>query len=301
MRKTTAIILTLILCLTAFTGCKPDKEKIQSDFSVMVAAAATPDHIGQTAAFLDENISFVGEEIAGHMLVAYEEYLLRYLDENRNQAETLRPFFDEKTGIIDESKITDTGASELYANLRAGSIIAVYYEEALTLKVDYTRLLEKYGEYIPESLRLLYGLDADSVLKPMTENAKLNISWETLLDRAYRAEMILKKYPEDHLVKENAQWLYTTYLNALLMGTTNTPIFDYETEEFSAEAKAAYVHFMRENSDAVLTFALTEYFSYLESIEYNLDYNDVTMSKVFFDTCDWIVTETNKRLEEEIK
>ncbi len=298
MQKLIAIILTLILCLTVLTGCRPDKEKIQADFSQMVTATATPEHIKTTSAYLNENIPDVGEEIAGQMVAAYEEYLLRYIDENKDQAESLRPFLNETTGKIDADKITDAGASELYKNLKAGSIIVVYYEETPTLKIDYSALLKKYGEYIPKSLNLLYKLDAEALSKPMSENATLKVSWDTLLDRAYRAETILKKYSGDPLVAEDAKWMYLTYLNTLLMGTTNTPVFDYQTGEFSADAKAAYVGFIRENPDSILTFALTEYFTYLESIDYSLACKAVRWGKVFFYARDWIVSETTKGVEE---
>jgi len=297
MHKKVIFILTLVLCLTGFSGCGPSREEIQSDFSLLVAAEATPEHIRQTAAFLDENISKMGKDGAGHMLVSYEEYLLRYIDENPDEADILGPFFEEN-GSIDAKKITDAGARDLFENLKAGGVTVVIFEAAPVMRVDYPSLLKKYEKYMPKSLVLLYELDADALIAPMSENATLNVSWEEVINRAYRAEKILQDFPGDHLVQENAEWLFSKYLTTLLMGTTNTPVFDYETEAFSTEAKTAYTRFIRENPDAVLSNALTEYFTYLESIDYHLDYNDVTMSKVFFDTCDWISSESIKKLEE---
>jgi hypothetical protein len=93
-------------------------------------------------------------------------------------------------------------------------------------------------------------------------------------------------------------WLYTTHLNAILMGTTNSPIFDYSSKEFSPGAKAAYEAFAKANPDTTLTWVLKEYFTYLDSIDYKLDFNDSTMSKVFFNTCDWLVSEAEKRVME---
>jgi len=297
MYKKAIFILILVFCLTGFSGCGPSREEIQSDFTLLVAAEATPEHIRQTAAFLDENISKMGKDGAGHMLVSYEEYLLRYIDENPDEADVLGPFVEED-GSIDGEKITDAGARDLFENLKAGSVAVLIFEDAPVMRVDYPSLLEKYEKYLPESLRLLYELDADAFIVPMSENATLNVSWEEILNRAYRAEKILREFPGDHLVQENAEWLFSKYLTTLLMGTTNTPVFDYETEVFSSDAKAAYTRFIRENPDAVLSDALTEYFTYLESIDYQLDYNDITMSKVFFDTCDWISSESIKKLEE---
>jgi molybdopterin biosynthesis enzyme len=50
------------------------------------------------------------------------------------------------------------------------------------------------------------------------------------------------------------------------------------------------------DSDSTTAWALTEYFSYLDSIRYSLDFNDKSSSKVFFDTCDWLVSESGKRV-----
>ncbi|HAF60171.1 MAG TPA: hypothetical protein DCK81_03410 [Clostridiales bacterium UBA9856] len=68
--------------------------------------------------------------------------------------------------------------------------------------------------------------------------------------------------------------------------------------EFSEPAKTAYQNFMLSEPAAVLTWVLKEYFTYLNSIDYTLDFNDSTMSKVFFDTCDWLVSEAEKRVRE---
>lgn len=273
MRKITAAALTmiLILCGTIVSGCGPDKEAIQSDFSTMVSASATPETIRSTAEYLDKKIPLVGEEIAGKMVVSYEKYLIRFIQKNGDRAESMKPSADD---------------------LAVGSIAVIDSEGSSALKLDYSAFYKKYGEYVPKPLRQLYKLEADAYQKPLSENATLKISWAAILDRAYRAELILEKYPENESVKKDAQWIYSNYLNAALMGTTNTPVFDYKTHAFSSDAKAAYTNFIRKHPDAAVTWALTEYFRYLESVQYSLDYNDATMSKVFFDTCDFLVTKS---------
>jgi hypothetical protein len=298
MKRTILMSLIVVLCCFVIIGCGTDKEKIKKDFTTMMAATATPEHIRATAKFMDEEMPEVGEESASHMLVAYEKYLQRYITENKDQAqiEVLRSYFDPDTKTLEEEKITDSDVKDYYQHLKAGSVIVVYEEDAPTLKVDYANLLKKYGKYISKPLNRLYELNAETVAKPMAENATLIISWEALLERAYWAENLIKEYPKDNLVNEDAMWLFTTYLNTILMGTTNTPIFDYSTHQFSPEAKEAYTAFMQTNPDDTLTWALKEYFTYLNSIGYKLDYNDKTMSKAFFDTCDWLVSESEKRV-----
>ncbi len=83
------------------------------------------------------------------------------------------------------------------------------------------------------------------------------------------------------------------------MGTTNTPVFDYQTGEFSAQAKEAYEHVVKEHQDTILAWTLNQYFAYLEEIEYTLNYKDSTMSKLFFDTCYGIRATAEKRVFEQ--
>jgi hypothetical protein len=277
-KKTTAgLLLILLLCLSMLAGCGADKEAIQSEFSTMVAAAATPETIKSTAEYLDKNISLVGEEIAGKMAVSYEKYLLRFIKENGDGAASMK---------------------SSYADLKAGGIAIVYDDEIPTMKLDYASFYKKYGGYVPKPLQQLYRLEADIYRKPLSDNAVLKISWTEILDRAYRAERLMEKYPGQKSLQTDAQWIYTTYLNAALMGTTNTPVFDYKTHAFSSDAKAAYIEFIRKYPDSALTWALTEYFRYLDSTQYSLDYKDATMSKVFFDTCDFLVTKSVGKVTE---
>ena len=298
MKKTIVVLLIVVLFSWILVACGADKDKIQSDFSNMIENAATPEDIQSTAEFLDENIPLVGEEKASDMLAAYEHHLLNYISENTDKTsiEALRTYFDFDKGVIDEQKIEGSEMKAFYDKIKAGSLMVVCYENAMILKVDYAKLLEKYGDYISESIQSLYGLVAETTAKPTTENATLMIHWEDLLDRTFAAETLLKNYPEDDLVKDDAMWLYTTHLNTLLMGTTNTPIFDYSSKEFSSEARDAYEAFVIANPDTTLTWVLKEYFTYLNGIDFSLDFKDSTMSKVFFDTCDWLVSEAEKRV-----
>ena len=84
--------------------------------------------------------------------------------------------------------------------------------------------------------------------------------------------------------------------DAIIKASSEIELFDYETKTFSEDARAAYVDYMRAHPDTALTEVLKEYFSYLASINFILDYNDKTMSKVFFDTCDYLVSIAEKKV-----
>jgi hypothetical protein len=301
MRTGVAVLLIIVLCLGSFTGCRKNRDKIESDFAVMSSASATPEHIRSMAEFLDDNIASVKTEAADRMVSDYEKYLHRYITETREQIglEALRPYFDPDTKRIDHEKIKCGDMRDYYENLSEGPILAVLYEDTPVLLVDYKKLLEKYGDYISEPLKQLYDAYAVSTEKPMAENATLAITYKELLGRADRIEKLLREFSDNELIKKDALWLYGTYINAMLMGTTNSPIFNRDNDNtFSGEAKNVYMDYMRANADAVLTYVLKEYFSYLLSIDFKLDFNDKVMSKVFFDTCNYLVTEAEKRVLE---
>jgi hypothetical protein len=300
MFRTAAIVFISLMLIFSMYGCGTNEENIRTDFTDLISGKATAENIHTIADFLDENIAEVDGETATQMISAYREYLLNYIiqNEDKTTVQELSVYFDEKSGLIDTEKIQNSEFKEYYEHIKAGCLMMLMREGAVVLKVDHTKLLEKYGDYISEPTKALYQFEAELIEKPTSQNATLAVSWDELLERTYIAERLLRDYPNEEHITADAMWIYTSHLNTLLMGTTNTPVFDYATKEFSEAAKTAYQNFILSEPDAVLTWVLKEYFTYLNSIDYTLDFNDSTMSKVFFDTCDWLVTEAEKRVRE---
>ncbi len=300
MRKTAAVLFIALVMNLVITGCGADKEMIQSEFTMLIANTATAENIRANADFLDKNIENVSEEIATNMVIAYREYLLDYITQNNDKTtiQELGVYLDAETRLIDQEKIQNSELKSYYDDIRAGALKVTLYENIPVLRVNYNMLLEKYEEHISEPLTELFRLSAELIAKPTSENATLAISWEELLTRTHAAEKLVKANSDNEYLIADAMWIYTSHLNTMLMGTTNTPIFDYTTKEFSEEARTVYQSFLLAEPEATLTWVLKEYFTYLSSIEFNLDFNDSTMSKVFFDTCDWLVSEAEKRVKE---
>lgn len=162
--------------------------------------------------------------------------------------------------------------------------------------IDYTKWAARFEKNISPALTKLYGRKAYEQNYPITEDTILNVSWAELAQRAYQMETLIAAYPEDESIKEDALWMYGNYLSIMLIGTIGTPVFDYKTHEFSKEAKAEYESFFLQHEESVTGWVVKEYFTYLESIGNTMDYNDTTSSKLFFDTCDWLVSEAGKRV-----
>jgi len=300
MHKIAAVLLIIFAIIFSFGGCRNDNNEIQSEFTLLISKNVDSENIDAIANFLDENISKMNEDIATLMVIDFREYLFNYIIQNKDKTilQELFVYIDGKTGRIDSEKIQNSEHKSYYDKIKAGSLMVMLYEDAPVLRVDHNKLLEKYGEYISDSVNELYRLEAQLIERPTSENAKLTVNWQELLKRAYAAEKLITEYSKDERVLADAIWIYTTHINSLLMGATNSPIFDYNTKEFSSSARSAYQDFILNEPDAVLTWVLKEYFAYLSNIDYTLDFNDCERNKMFFDTCDRLVAEAEKRVKE---
>lgn len=162
--------------------------------------------------------------------------------------------------------------------------------------IDYDDWIKKYERYIDPVLLGLYQMMAEEQNSPMAEDTVLKKSWEELAQRTYEIEQFIKENKDYSMIREDLNWIYGYYMNALVMGTNGTPIFDYKTHVFSEKAKTAYAAFINQYPNSTTAWALTEYYTYLNSINFTMDYNDKVSSKLFFDTCDWLVSESGKRV-----
>ena len=300
MKKILSIFWIAALFLLMGTGCGSNDQELQAEFSALLDTPMSSEQVLKTSEFLQKHINRFHEDDAAKLVMAYEDYLIRYISENPDGVllQDLMSYYDSNNMSIDGEKLEEGQLSTFYEQLKNCSLTVAYYEDAMVLRVDYLDLIDRYGSRLPDSLVQLYELSNEVERNPISENAILKVDWNQLLERAQSAETLIKTYPEDERILTDALWIYTTHISAILMGTTNTPIFDYETQEFRAEAKSAFLDYLYANPDTTLSWVLTEYFTYLHSIDYKLDFKDSTMSKVFFETCDWLVQEAEKRVFE---
>ncbi len=162
--------------------------------------------------------------------------------------------------------------------------------------IRYDDWIKKYEKYIDPTLTAFYQIMTEEQNFPMAEDTVLNLSWEALAERTYEIEQFIRENKDYSLIKEDLDWIYGNYMNALVMGTNGTPIFNYKTSVFSEDARTVYASFINKHPDSTTAWALTEYFTYLNSIQFTMDYKDKGSSKLFFDTCDWLVSEAGKRV-----
>ncbi|MDR0570628.1 MAG: hypothetical protein LBG71_05360 [Clostridiales Family XIII bacterium] len=199
----------------------------------------------------------------------------------------------------------DAAADYLKGNLRhldgerVGELLLYWEGAALSVdngSVDYGDLVEEYRGAAPDYVIELFLLEDAERKSPIISGAALQVGWQDLLDRAGRVEGFIRANRDKSIVKDDALWLYRRHVNAVLMGASNSPIFDYKTNEFSAEARALYAAYAAERPETALAWTLGEYRKYLESVGYKLDYSKKEESAKFFDVCSRLTSESEKRV-----
>ena len=296
--KIAAALTALVLCIGCLTGCGKSDEEIKTEFSKILSGKATPQTMADAEDHAEKYAKKLTRDGASVMVTQLEDYLIQYINTDRDdvQVQSLSSYFDKDSGRIDEDKIKDEGTKDYYKTLQEVHIYPVYFEDKVQLRVNYGTLNERFSKVIDPALSQLYEIDQMITDEPATQNATIQIPLEELMDRAMAVETLIVEYPDNIWINDEVKWLYSTYLDLILMGTTNTPVFDYQTGDFSAQAKAAYEHVIKEHQDTTLAWALNQYFAYLEEIGYTMNYKDSTKSKLFFDTCYGIRVAAEKRV-----
>ncbi|MBO4992499.1 MAG: hypothetical protein J6E42_10135 [Firmicutes bacterium] len=299
--KWTIAITVLVLFMFCLTGCGKSAEEINSEFSEILSDKATPKTMEKAEEYAEKYAKKLSTDGATNMVAQLEDYLIQYINTDRDdvQVQSLAAYFDKESGEVDEDRIKDVDTKEYYERLTKVHIHPVYFEDRVQLRINYTTLNETFGAVIDPALSRLYEIKVWITDNPATKNASLQIGYDQLLERALAVEELIDEYPDYVLIAEEVEWLYSTYLDLIMMGTTNTPIFDYATGAFNEQAEQAYRTFMKENKATTIAWALNEYFKYLESIDYTMNYKDSTTSKLFFDSCYGIRVAAEKRVFEQ--
>jgi hypothetical protein len=262
-----SILSLAIVLLLMFTLCSCEKTEnaLLSEFKAMTEEEPTYKNLGKAASFIDSNIANLSEEAGSRLILAYEDFLLRFL--NNNEVEE-HQFFGEELFIYTE-----------------------YTEDSALKVVDYESIINKYAAQISSELIELLSIKTSETKEPAVIDATLQLTYEGLLQRALRTENLLAEHSNEDVLKASALEYYKNYLFLLLAGSDSSPVFDYDTGAFSPVAREAYENFIIEHPETVLANILTEYFAYLNNIKYTIDYMNATENKVFYDTCDYLINE----------
>ncbi|GGH15042.1 hypothetical protein [Paenibacillus segetis] len=137
--------------------------------------------------------------------------------------------------------------------------------------MDY-KSFKVFKPYVKPDIQAYIDLMATESQQPSTADAALRIGWDEVLERTLAKEAFLTKYKSSNrtaAVKEAfvLSRMYTFY------GTSNTPLFDYDSMTINPEAKAAYEKALtsKTSSEIKASGVLTELQEFLKLLDQSDD------------------------------
>lgn len=283
MKNFLTVLLAAVLLFSAsvgLSGCT-SREEIMAEYTAIFAKTPETDEayeamLEEAKTFLAANIGKVKEEDADYMLHLY----------------------------IDSAKLVVEEDAEAFSSLieNYGSYASEMMQEILALELlEINSPLSSFDGSKPED-----GIDlGDEKDSEIGGAAGISSFWREAMKRALALEKIVEEYKETlqsgsyEYLKTTIVWQYEYYINYMLLGTAECPVFEGEEHTFSEEAKEVYTELAQENPQTITAWAVNEFFDYLNSIRFKLDYgNDAEAAKVYYNTCSYIVGEAGKRLYE---
>jgi len=197
---------------------------------------------------------------------------------------------DEIVEFLDENlNRFDTESADQMVMAFADYLFAFEIEEP-----RYRELLERYEDYISDALARLYMIKAEEIEFPAVLDNVLQLTWEQLCERALYLELFIREL-DNALVSEVATRIFEDYIRLMLMGVAGTPIFDSDGV-FESDAQAAYRGFIVAYPDTTVAEILIEFMSYLVSIDFRLDFENIDEMLSFSDMCSLLILEAGKRV-----
>lgn len=300
MKLAGILISILLLGMAIFFGFGPNSANIDEEFTVMVSEKATSESLVLASDYLGKNIGKLNKDTATRLVMEYEDFMLKYINSDADWTvlDQVMAYWNEDLGVIEGDKIKSEELLNTYNQLVTAGFYFLSSEGIPYPVINYTELLIKYEAKISSALIDLYKMKQMEADYPIAIDASLVISWGDLANRTLATEKFVQKYKKDYNTLEDGTFMYQNYINTLLVGVDNTPVFGALDNQFSSDVKEQYIAFINSNPDTVTAYILTEYITYLDSINYKLDYANEEQSKIYFDTCTWLVSEAGKRVIE---
>ncbi|WP_339189870.1 hypothetical protein MKX33_07010 [Paenibacillus sp. FSL R5-0490] len=150
------------------------------------------------------------------------------------------------------SRTNDTSLRALLQQARDSGYRLVMLEGSLYPIMNYMAF-QKYISYVKPDIKQYINIMAVETSNLAADDGALVIGYQEILNRALNQERFLNEYPKSNRVQQvknlmNNYTLYTFY------GLNNTPLFDYETNNMTANAQKGYKAVLQRNSSEDSSF-----------------------------------------------
>jgi len=226
--------------------------------------------------FLDENMGKLSKNDASALLIRFEELQKENLSSLEEQYfsegvqnkiyNTVDPGSPLDLDNIDSVK--DPELKELLVKTRDSGYKVETAEGMYFPVLDY-EFYKKYAAYTNDDIKEYVDLMAVESNKVPAKDAALMIGWDELVKRALKMEEFIFTYV-DSVKFDDVKDLYDKYVNFIIYGLNNTPLFSYDKKTMNEKARAAYTDVVREPGDSRLLQILKDYLKVIENNNYTL-------------------------------
>jgi len=131
---------------------------------------------------------------------------------------------------------------------------------------------ERFGTILTQPFKKYLYIRTDEMRQGFARDGGLLISWDQLAEYIATWEQFLGKYP-DFVEKGEIRERLDVYVRTFLTGMDNSPIHTINSKRLSADVKAAYEMFIRENRDSAYYKLVKDYYDMLKSKQFTVPDN----------------------------
>lgn len=121
-----------------------------------------------------------------------------------------------------------------------------------------------FGNHISEPFQLYINQQTIDKKQGYINNGDLIIRFEQLYERIVQWENFMDKYPDSPFINDIKNDYYD-YLSVLMVGTTNTPTFDYDLNRLKDELIKLYEKISKKTDGKNSTRAISKYYNLLRA------------------------------------
>ena len=136
--------------------------------------------------------------------------------------------------------------------------------------INYQLFLDKFGDNLLREYRDYYSLLALNSNNPFVKNGSLMIGVDKLAERIILMDNFQMTYPYSQFIS-NLEEIYKDYLNTLLFGTINSPVFDKESDLINEDILLQYKNIIEKHPQSNLSHILSSFLKELENNGYRID------------------------------
>ncbi len=243
--------------------------------------------------FVDRYITMASELDADIMLTMYVDHQNQYLDQYSEDIfiasyqNALLDAYDKSYNLEKLSKEYSEEIMNFLKAIKRDGFLLNYHEGLVTLYPDYN-LLKNYENYVSDSIKGYIDILSRESSEILSADGGLTITWDELSYRVLNAERYLVKY-ENSIRYDEVFDLYKWYLNILLTGLPDTPIYYRNSNLIRNDVLQSYNKTIIHNTDMVTSNILEEYLDIIRTKDNKidgeaLDYVRETLKTISFST-----------------